>query len=127
MAANVEMIAYVNNKFLKCAFVINEICMEWNNTMVMSIRRKQRKYKIILNENYSQICPVDTWIFTEQDGPNACVIRQYLDIFKATAEELTAFYDSETYQRKLLFETGIYVYNKQDINTLRTWTVNVIM
>ena len=100
--------------------------MEWNNTMVMSIRRKQRKYRITMNENYLQICPVDTWIVGAADGPNACAIRQHMDIFKATAYELTEFYDSETYQRELLSEAGIYVYNKQDIDALRIWTVNAI-
>jgi hypothetical protein len=118
--ANVEMIAYVNNRFLKCGFVINKICMEWHNTMVMQVRRKQRKYKLIVRRNYSQILPVD-FAFDDCD---ACVIRHYLTVFKATAEELTTFYDNEIYQRELLFRTGIYVYNEQDINVLRVWTVN---
>jgi hypothetical protein len=124
---SVAMTVYINKKFLKCAFVIDEVCTEWNNTIVIKLRRKQRKYKIVMSEGNPQIYPVDGWIFATQDCTNSRAIHQHMNIFKATAFELTSFYDDDTYRRELLLQTGIYIYNKQDINDLRIWTINALV
>ena len=122
---------YNGKKVFAVGFIIDKIICDGVDIEII-VRRCQTLYRVIMRETENlyqlTILPASgAWIIPEQDCPNMRTIRHHVERLKESLLTLMTCENNIKYKRKLLSLTAIYIYREEDINTLRTWSVNVFV
>ena len=116
---------YNGKKVFAVGFIIDKIICSGVSLDII-VRRCQTVYKVKLSAGKLRISPASgAWIISEQDIPNIRAIRHYVEKLKEFLPTLMTCVNNIEYKRKLLSLTTLYIYREEDINALRTWSVNV--